>query len=205
MPLQCIKELLLYRTTSGSNKYQIKQIGLHSDLFWLHREFFLNLCSGSWLLCQETAECVLPASSGSSVWGEQCHVQTSQWSSAETARRAVSVHTGLSNRWWGTAQYKPIDCHRRHIVDSFFISPGGRVCERVWLPLSLRRRTVQTRRRRPHRLQQLASKTLSNNNNNEFYSTSMRLHSPIRREEMKRWFIFLCGFIFQHMWSGEAG
>lgn len=50
-------------------------------------------------LCQGTAGCVLQASSGSSVWGDQCHAQTSQWTLAGTAHQAANVHTGLSSRW----------------------------------------------------------------------------------------------------------
>ena len=54
------------------------------------------------LLCKVMAECVLQARSGNSVWGGRCHVRTSQWTSAGTARLAASVQKGLSNRWMGS-------------------------------------------------------------------------------------------------------
>lgn len=85
-------------------------------------KIFIDL---GFLLCQETARCALQASSGSSVWGEQCHVQTSPWSLAGTAHQAASVHTGLSNRWVGWPNTDT------HIVTTTILLMALHICRMV--------------------------------------------------------------------------
>lgn len=112
------------------------------------------------LLCQEMAGCVLQARSGSSVWGEQFRVQTSQWTWAGTAHQAASVHTGPSNRWVGwlkTTVHIHIQWWQPCCWWSLF--SGRCVCAGVWLSLWCKWRAAQTRRHCVHRLPELVRKT----------------------------------------------